>query len=399
MGVVDRTVLQRRLETLTEALQTLDFRSLRFGPIDYMKYHLTEGRLAGLAFADVPITGNAMAYTISQKVKRLHVSDRLVSAMQQVATNQALTQREADWMVDNFLLHELLHFAQGMGGGNHSNLRTQASRVLLAIDYQADALAIVTAAILCWQRPDFFGFDQASEQENHWTLYVEGIKATLRQMEIFTLLSRRDMNRETIAEGHLDPERFQRIATWHYQLHRSENFNAKRPLVDFQILSQPVLDFRYLRAVSVLKPSALNRRWPSNEQAIRAQLLASDPATQLPDFRERDLLILTGVSEYGTTRFVRFNPADPVVYANAFDAFFTGNTALSERFFTLLFESNRWLLGDTPPDNGGPQIEARPNGGPDPSGLALTALEPERQRLLEWMFGEPLQYAQTVMAH
>jgi len=241
-----------------------------------------------------------------------------------------------------------------MGGGNHSLLRTQGPQVLLAIDYQADAIAAVTATVLAWCKPGLYGYEAPTPKDNHWTLYVEAIKAILNQMETFTLLTRQDMDRSKIAGMPSSLERIQRIATWHYQLHRAQMFNSRRPLADFQILSQPILDFRALALVAAMKPKALTQDWPTKESEVVDSLrqIASASGIELV-LDDREPLIITGVTPNGTTRFIRHTPAHNGQYADAFRGIFASDEELTTEFFTTMLDKNKWLTGDEPPSGGG----------------------------------------------
>ena len=397
--------LETRLEILKGVLASFEFSGLAFGPINYLKHQLTEGRLRDLRFDRALEPQGAMDYLINQTDRAFLLSKRARLAMHTLAQERGLTDREIDWMVDNFYIHELLHFAQGMGGGNHSLLRTQAPQVLLAIDYQADAIAVVTATVLAWCKPEFYGYAAPGPMDNHWTLYVEAIKAVLRQMDIFTLLARRDMDRSKIATSPSSVERIQRIATWHYQLHRAQSFNPQRPLADFQILSQPILDFRHLAAVGVLRPAALTHEWPVKEREIIDSLTASASAAGIPiKFEDRAPLVVTGATPHGTTRFVRHTPAHNGQYADAFKGVFTADPSLSQELFTTMLELNPWLTGyDQPPPGGGPDspdddMPTSPTPGLlDLTGsLAIDASEADRMDILAGLL-KPSQFPLVVM--
>src|SRR4029079_11759651 len=58
------------------------------------------------------------------------------------------------YALHSFLTHEFLHYSQGMGHGEYQGLGSQAPNTLLALDYQADALAIVALTILALLRPE-----------------------------------------------------------------------------------------------------------------------------------------------------------------------------------------------------------------------------------------------------
>ena len=396
--------LKGRLEVLSQMLANPYVNTVKLGPVRFLS-NLLHRRLRGLKF-DSDLTpaspGDAMTYAEDGTQRRLVLSMRLRQAMQQVAKVHTLSSRQIDWMIDNFYIHELLHFGQGMAGGNHSQLRTQSEPVLLAIDYQADAVAVVTAAILAWIRPDLYGYETSEKDlyadTDHWTLLAAGIRATLLQMEVFTTLSSADLqDRSKVASWPASLERIQRIATWHLQYHRVEMFNRARPLADFQILAQPMLDFRYLAAANTLCPELLTRTWPSNEAAavvaIQQRLgdVRASPYLHA-SYEKRSDLIVTGTTPVGTTMFYRHSAAQPDHYSSAFEGFFEARTGKSRDFFRSMLEHCRWWIGyDSGWGGGG-------TGGPDPTdpkspsgtgldeqtkGLALDLDENKRVELLK----------------
>lgn len=375
--------LASRMEALTRALGDPYVETVKLGPIRFLS-DLLHGQLKGLAFDpdEVPKrAGDAMVIESDGKAHRFVLSVRIRMAINEVASDQHLSDREIDWLIDNFYLHELLHFAQGMGGGNHSQLRTQAPAVLLAIDYQADAVAVMGATILAWCRPDLFGFEEKDadllKATDHWTLLSQGIEATLMQMDVFTKLRYADVHvREPIVNQSASVERIQRIATWHMQWHRSRRYKRSRPLADFQILAQPMLDFRYLAIASTLCPQFLTRAWAANEkQAIGVVEDALRGVQRSPyleaAYRERAHLVVTGTTPFGTTQFVRHNAAQPEHYREAFEGFFETDPNKSANFFNSMFEDHKWWIGGQggggPPGGDGDD----PNNSDGPGGTPL----------------------------
>lgn len=405
--------LEARLVQLRLVLAELEVSNLPIAPIAFLTKLLLSDELKGLKFErEVEPTsptapGSAssvpsMEISVTQRERVYRISKRTRAAMEKVAVDRGLDDQAVDWMIDNYFVHELLHFAQGMAGGNHSGLSAQAPQVLLAIDYQADAIAAVTATVLAWCRPELYGFASATSKDNHWTLYVTAIKAILHQMEVFTLLSRRDMNRTEISSMRSSLERIQRISTWHYQLHRAEQFNARRPLADFQILAQPILDFRNLAWAAVLKPDALKRDWPQQEQTLYSEWAsaAGDKKGNMFALDERPPLIITGVTPYGTTRFVRHNAATRAQYDLAFQGIFDNEPRASRDFFTTLFPNNTWLVGgdgQSPPGWGWDDPPDPPPDLPDlTGGLAQNQPEDRRMTILSEMM-MPSRFPLTVL--
>lgn len=159
-------LLVASLERLKNALDGDMARALELAPIVFLRNLLHEGRLKGLKFdpkepetAYVPLDTSdsqgraslpSMEIAGPQGQARYPISRRTREAMVAVVNQRALDARQTAWMIDNYFIHELIHYDQGMSGGNHSQLSQHAPQVLLAIDYQADALAVVVAAILAW---------------------------------------------------------------------------------------------------------------------------------------------------------------------------------------------------------------------------------------------------------
>ncbi len=96
--------------------------------------------------------------------------------------------------IDNFIVHEIVHRAQGMGDGNHRGLSAVAPNVLAELDYEADssaALILFTLAVIeGWEDKNFRRI--AENGRDKWALYAEIIRTTLSQIHIFNLMGRCD---------------------------------------------------------------------------------------------------------------------------------------------------------------------------------------------------------------
>lgn len=350
--------IEQRLDTLREVLAKRYVRKLPLAPLVFLSALLSDGDLHNLKFdrdneptvgrdlpAGSPVQSMEIVASVGQPYYR--ISHQTRAAMARVASDRGLDAQDTDWMIDNYFIHELLHNAQGMSGGRHSELGGQAPRVLLDVDYQADALAAVTAASLAWLFPSKFGFtDPPPSTENHWTLYERAIRAVLNQMEIFTLLGYWEKTRAEISMVSTGLERILRIATWHYQYHRLQSpFRYQRPLADFQILAQPVLDFRNLGWAAVFAREFLRKDWPVKEKEnIESWLKRKNLKGRLFDLPDRPPLIITSATPLGTTQFVRHHPTH-THYVAGFAGILDNRVRYSQELFTTLFAEHQWLKG------------------------------------------------------
>ncbi len=413
-------LLGQSIQRIKDSLASDIVVRLDLAPIAFLRKLLSESHLNNLEFdsetepqsaniqpsdsseqssPDVP----SMEITKSNGRWVYRISGRTREAMKKVSQTRQLTQQETEWMIDNYFVHELIHFDQGMSGGNHSGLGVQSPQILLVIDYQADALAAVVATILAWCSPENYGLEDVDQNYNHWSLYELAIKSILWQMEIFTLLSRVDMDRDKISLMRASHERIQRIATWHYQYHRVIEYNNLRPLADFQIMTQPIIDFRNLSHASFIDNGALCRDWPSHEEALLKEWLEKKEEFRIGllfEATQRPPLIVTGVSPFGTTRFVRHMTASDYHYSNAFKGFFDCELRASRELFTTLFNSNKWLIGKSDGwggGDGGSQSSPFPPDLPNVTGgLAQDKDEDERMEILMRMV-TPTQFPLTYM--
>ena len=177
--------VQQRLDTLVIRIRGVDEEAANFGPLLFLKHEFDKGSLRGLVVLRDKNARQDMQYRLDQAQRQLILSDRLLSTISILSKERKLNPRRIDWLIDNFLIHEFLHMAQGMSGNRHSDLRIQSPKVLLAIDYQADAAAIVISMILGRFEPEAFGFRRDEIKGNPLILGQEGVQAVLHQIELF----------------------------------------------------------------------------------------------------------------------------------------------------------------------------------------------------------------------
>jgi hypothetical protein len=371
--------VRERLAAIRSTLLAGDFADIRFGPIAFLQSEIGKhGSLRNIDAELRVLDDGVMDFETGRSGMLLLLSERFLAAASKLVEERKLTARQKIWMIDNFLIHELLHSAQGMSGGRHSDLRLHSPQTLLSIDYQADAAAVLVAVVLAWSDPKAFGYESEDAQTDLWTLYREGVRAVTHQIDIFTYIGRRDLNQAAEGKTAVTIERLQRIAAWHFQHHRAENFNTTLSVADFQILHQPGIDFRNTGAAGMLKPDLLNIDWPQLEPEFVEWLGSEKNRKKLGiSMSDRVPLILTSSSPTGTTRFVRFAPASQRHYRDAFVGFFSANLSKSYRFFTSLLQDCEWATGGPKRrDRAGRKIL------PSTSGLALDQSRKMRQVLL-----------------
>lgn len=161
------------------------------------------------------------------------------------------SKEELDYAIDDFLVHEIVHQAQGMAGGNHRNLRAIAPNVLAALDYEADACAILVLMTL-WlvelfeASKDAESLNTNSQSEATWIQYAKLIKATLHQIHIFSLMTLREQptSLKSALRRSIPLLRWERSCAWHFQYHRALHFHVALPVADFQLLFRPIIGFR-----------------------------------------------------------------------------------------------------------------------------------------------------------
>lgn len=229
--------------------------------------------------------------------------------------------------IDNFLIHELVHWGQGFAEEGHSGLSSRARRIVDSIDYQADAWAVLIHFSLANLAPSKFG----AENENPWRLYARLIHAVLYQMHLFRLIDESKgppielRSALETREARMDIYSLGRVASWHYQFHRAEMFNQEFEIGDFQLLVRPELSFRNTPSAG----NKLNANWPNYELRSKLNVNNIQP------------LAFTGVTRYGLNKVERFTPSSPEHYPLAFEGFFSCNvdqSSGSAPFFRRLFE-------------------------------------------------------------
>jgi hypothetical protein len=242
--------------------------------------------------------------------------------------------------IDNFLIHELVHRGQGFAEEGHSGLAQRARRVVGALDYQADAWAVLIHFSLANIAPKAF----TSVGQARWDLYARLLRAVLFQTYLFRLMEEvegdepRLRSPQDARDSQMDVYSLERVASWHYQFHRAKMFNRCVEVGDFQLLVRPELAFRNTPRAA----GKLTSKWPEHELNDGFNTANTHP------------LVVTGVTRYGLSKAVRFTPANPEHYAQVFHGIFSCDTSQgsgSAPFFRRLFVENPefTLMADLPP--------------------------------------------------
>jgi hypothetical protein len=358
-------LFNKRLELMTTALEGFPIPPIAsFAVLHFLKSLLDRdsGRMANLQVKLIKWFESAderarMSYDLKNAPKLIILNHRLIDGFNQA--QQIFGAGVLPFVFDCFLIHELLHHSQGMGDGRYSGLSSQSPNTLLMLDYQADAMAVVAMSQLAFWEPSNYDAEVTADKNALWATYANSIRYALGQMEVFTHLIRKDLDRQKISRTAFSLDKFQRTAIWQYQYHRIRNFNKQRLLADFQIMSQPNLYFRNLEAAWAHDRKCITRHWPASGEKTFLQ----KPADKQSGYESRPetdpFCILAAASQFGTTRFVRCPTVNPT-NADVFGALFDGNLEGSRPFFEDLFKKNPWLVGkadgsdpDRPGDDGG----------------------------------------------
>lgn len=246
------------------------------------------------------------------------------------------SEKELYGAIDNFIVHEIVHRAQGMGDGNHRGLSAVAPNVLAELDYEADASAVLILftmdMIEGWTDDNFRRVAENSRKK--WAHYAEVIRTTLSQIHIFSLMDQGDQPicPDSAAQMNMYVRRWERICIWHMQYHRAAVFEHSRPISDLQLLHRPVIGFRNQnRAFNQRK---LVEAWPSIER-------------QDPKFDTgRPTVAISVLSPNGVRRHVRHtDDATRDDYEKLFRGIFRCSVDFSEPFFVPLLNANFGFVG------------------------------------------------------
>ncbi len=312
--------------------------------------------------------------------------ERFVSFSQDLCDNLLATIRahcssriEMFWLLDNLLLHEVYHLSQGMGYGNHHGLGRESPEVLLELDYQADAVAILVSCTLAWIDPrgrvhELTG-DVSREDVGPMSLLDYAITANLHQCEVFTRarFARRDGEseadfRQRIARAPVRYLRFMRLLIWQYQLARARNFPEGARWADLYLMSRPEITLRNVRAFEIMADQAvLQTGWSSIEQQRYSEADARKRERVLSDPSSAAAVLMTGPSVWAGTEFARL-PLTPREVDLVVDLVQRNEHAAGEILVQNLLRVGcaHWV-GKGGGPGGGPTPSGRaPDGGPGP---------------------------------
>jgi hypothetical protein len=401
-------IFNERLDSMIDSLGATDFNRFPdkrpIASLIYLQKLLTDnrGHLYGLRVTlHEDLSGRRMLYDQGGTNTLLKLDYRLIDAFEKV--RKKTDNNRLNRTIDCFLIHEFLHFAQGMSEGRHSDLSRQSPDNLLAIDFQADALSVIATTVLAWISPEKYPTAITDPNNFLWQLYEISIDAVINQMEVFTHLMQRNLDRKSISEMSFSLDKIKRTALWHYQFHRAKNFNRDRSLADFQILSQPRLHFRNLEAAWAYNKSVLRKSWPDEEELFIQKTLQhmNHKENGFEVYQTKDpRCILSATSQYGTTRFVRID-ATADTYRSAFKGFFECDLEKSKEFFEDIFQTEKWLIGkaDGGDDSGPGNFGGSDGPGPidrGPGGFPVDLSEEVRMEIL-FRYLQSTMFPLTVM--
>lgn len=274
------------------------------------------------------------------------LSNGILRLIENFVSETKIKQDELDYAIDDFLVHEIIHQAQGMAGGNHRNLRAVAPNVLAALDYEADACAILVLLTL-WlvelfeRTKDANSLNSIKQSKATWIQYAALIKATLHQIHIFSLMTTRERPAplKSVLGRSVPLLRWERSCAWHFQYHRALNFHVSLPVADFQVLFRPIIGFRNQEWAE--NAALLKYNWPKIELKRAADVPVAVAGTAS--------MAISGPGYNGARYHAQVSPKDPARYTALFEAVFRCDVSLSASLFDEVLNQYPIFCGPKPP--------------------------------------------------
>lgn len=305
------------------------------------------GKLAGLEYDPTMATSEGRMQ-IRGKTGSHHflLSSDILRLFENFVNETKLSKEELDYAIDDFLVHEIVHQAQGMAGGNHRNLWAIAPNVLAALDYEADACAILVLMTLWFVElfevtKDAKSLNSNSQSEATWIQYAKLIEATLHQVHIFSLMTSREQptTLKSALRRSIPLLRWERSCAWHFQYHRVLHFHPALSVADFQVLFRPIIGFRNQELAE--SAALLTHSWPKVERS-RAAEMPVDPVRTAS-------MAISGPGYNGARYHAQIFPKDPTRYDALFEAVFRCDVSLSEGLFDEVLDQYPIFCGPKPP--------------------------------------------------
>jgi hypothetical protein len=333
----DHSVLKRLIAERVEDITKLAQRIPSPHPIGIVRWFAHElsptGALASFHYdlVDKPVQGRLnIQGTVGNS--RILLSDDMLDLFANFKQEMGGNDEYLKAAIENFVVHEIVHRAQGMGEGNHRTLSAVGPNVLAALDYEADACAVLILSTM--RLVEFLEgvsnldtINNAQTSTLIWRAYAAAILSTLFQIHTFSLMGadERPITKVAFADKSIGVPRWERICAWHMQYHRARNFNIALPLADFQILFKPVIGFRNQDEPSSSALKALKRDWPEFER--NSQSSVTDKFTDMAP------IALSGVGYDGVRVHVKYDPKPPAQYDSLFAGIFDCDVEESAKFF------------------------------------------------------------------
>ena len=244
-------LIQERLRRIVELAPDLE--ATNVGVVSWFQREMT-GPLQNLRLVDRPSTvGGSGRVDIASTNGDANATLALSAEMLALLDNFFAQSPGADTetVIDNFLIHEIVHRAQGMGDGRHRGLGASTPEILALCDYEADASAVLIQTFLDCASMGTTFLDEATRLQV-WRFYRTNIRSVLGQIGIFSLMSETGspQTQDQARSTPIDLRRWERMAAWHFQDHRANAFHRTRSPLEMQILFSPRLTSRIAAAAA-----------------------------------------------------------------------------------------------------------------------------------------------------
>lgn len=258
-----------------------------------------------------PSPSGSSRFEINETDQTYRFTDRFLNQWESYCNDNTSNDFEKNAIYDLFLLHEAVHPEQGITGIRHSDAG-EAPSIISALDYEADAFAVIALHILYKTNEQYQRIFEVSGQlrdELAWN-----IKHLILHMQVFNYEKTREQKYE-IVNG-LRYSRFQRYLQWHFNYSRAIRYRGKTS-DGLRLMRQPHLDIVFGAIPKSMEQCGITNldnaeHWPldttkfqhfkrwldetadrgeRNHSAARLLLIISDPDQAFATYR-REITVL-----------------------------------------------------------------------------------------------------------
>lgn len=214
---------------------------------------------------DLPSVSGSSRFEIHEVDKSFRFAVRFRGEWESYLHGNTSGDFEKHAIYDLFLLHEAVHPLQLITGIRHSDAGSAPS-IISALDYEADAFAVLALHILykqCAEYDVILGADRTLGHELAWN-----IDMLIKHMQVFNYQKTPEHKYE-IVEG-LSYARFQRYLQWHYNYSRARRYRGEES-DGLRLMRQPLLDIVFGAVPASMTKAGFSEldnseKWPMSDR-------------------------------------------------------------------------------------------------------------------------------------